>query len=227
MSGLIYAVLWVCCRIVAKVCLRYHVSGTEHIPRHGGVLFAANHASYVDIPLLGCAIPRRVYFLGRANLFPHPWLKKALRALGWIPLRTDRLDRYALDEAVSKIKAGYPVVIFPEGTRTPHGQLQPGKPGIGLIVAKAQCPVIPAYIAGSYHVWPAGKTRLRCHPVAVRFGPPVEFTVDGARVAGKDFYCRVSTTIMNRIAELGQVPPPERMKTSPGVSRSTASRVNQ
>ncbi|RMH31430.1 MAG: 1-acyl-sn-glycerol-3-phosphate acyltransferase [Nitrospirae bacterium] len=228
MSGLIYGALWICCRVIAKLCFRYHVFGAEHIPRKGGVLFAANHASYVDIPLLGCAIPQRVYFLGRSNLFPHPLVRKALQALGWIPLRTDRFDRHAFAEAIAKIQAGKSVVIFPEGTRSPDGRLQPGKPGIGHIVAATRCPVVPVYLKGTYQVWPAGTMRVRCHPVAVHFGEPLEFashdTIDER--ARKERYRAIGTIVMNRIAELGQVPPPEKRKsTTHGSSSPEPSRM--
>lgn len=219
MSGLIYGILWICCRVVAKLCFRYHIFGAEHIPRKGGVLFAANHASYVDIPLLGCAIPRRVYFLGRSNLFPYPLVGRALRALGWIPLRTNRFDRYAFDDAIAKIQAGKSVVIFPEGTRSPDGRLQPGKPGIGHIVAATRCPVVPVYLKGTYQVWPVGKTRVRCHPVSVHFGQPLKFSLhDKDGQTRKDVYRSISTTVMNRIAELGQVSPPEEIHDPHGSS---------
>lgn len=181
--------------------------GKEHIPREGGVLFAANHASYMDIPLLGCGIPRRVTFLGRSNLFPNPFVNWTLRTLGWIPLKTDRLDRQAFGEAVSCLKAGKPVVIFPEGTRTQDGHLHAGKPGIGMIVAETNCPVIPAYISGTYQVLPMGSPWFRLHPVTVHFGEPMEFS-PSTRERPREFYRYVSSTVMTRIAELGQVPSP-------------------
>jgi 1-acyl-sn-glycerol-3-phosphate acyltransferase len=68
---------------------------------HGGLLIASNHASYLDIPLLGCGIPRRVWYMGRHDLFPIPLLNGLLQALGWIPLRVGRLDRDAFSKAVA------------------------------------------------------------------------------------------------------------------------------
>ncbi len=207
MSGLFYGILWLFFNLFSRVFLRYRTTGQEHIPRKGGVLIAANHASYSDIPLLGCGIPRRVTFLGRATLFPNRFFNWALRSLGWIPLKTDRIDRKAFGEAISLINDGKPVVIFPEGTRSQDGHLQKGKPGIGVIVAETQCPVIPAYISGSRSVLPMGSTRLRLHPVTIHFGEPIVFSSSpGERP--REFYGYVSTTVMTRIAELGQVPYP-------------------
>lgn len=193
---------------MAWIFFRYRSIGSDSIPPTGGILVAANHASYLDIPLLGCGIRRRVAFLGRANLFPNPILNWILRTMGWIPLRTDRLDRQAFREAVMLLKAGRPVVIFPEGKRTLNGQLQPGKPGIGAIVAEAGCRVVPAYVSGTYQVLPTGAAWVRWHPVTVTFGKPIDFSHDSQVHSGKLFYHHVSRTVMGRIAELGHVAPP-------------------
>ncbi|WP_447970513.1 lysophospholipid acyltransferase family protein [Nitrospira sp. M1] len=207
MSGLVYACIWAAFNILGRLCFRYRVHGARHIPKRGGVLFAANHASYVDIPFLGCGIPRRVSFLGRANLFAHPLLHWMLRKIAWIPLKTNRLDRPAVNEAVSRLKAGKSVVIFPEGTRTPHGGLQEGKPGIGLILSEAQCPVVPAYIGGTFEVLPMGSARLRLKPIHIHFGEPMTFPYQEGEEP-KAYYRTVSDAVMARIAELGQVSAP-------------------
>ena len=146
-------------------------------------------------------------FLGRATLFPNRFFNWALRSLGWIPLKTDRIDRKAFGEAISLLKAGKPVVIFPEGTRSQDGHLKKGKPGIGVIVAETQCLVIPAYVCDSHKALPMGATRRRMHPVTIHFGEPLEFS-SSSDERPREFYDYVSTTVMTRIAELGQVPYP-------------------
>ena len=205
MSTIVYGILWVLCRSLSRLFLRYRTNGIENIPRTGGVLIAANHASYSDIPLLGCGIRRRLFYLGRANLFPNPVVNWILRSLGWIPLRPERWDRKAFQQAVDLLNAGNAVVIFPEGTRTPDGNLQPGKPGIGMIVAEAQCPVIPVYLDGTFQVLPMGATWLRLHPVAVKFGTAIDFRSDIGRLEGKELYKHISQTVMDRIADLRRV----------------------
>jgi len=217
-SGFFYAILWLLFNLFSRVFLRFRTVGTEHIPRKGGVLFAANHASYVDIPLLGCGIPRRVTFMGRANLFPHRFYNWAFRSLGWIPLKTNRIDRKAFGEAIAYLKAGKPVVIFPEGTRSQDGHLNEGKPGIGVIVAETQCSVIPAYISGSYQVLPMGSVRLRLHPIAIHFGEPLVFSSPVSE-RSREFYDYVSSTVMTRIAELGRVPYPYKQESPKSASQ--------
>ena len=202
MSVLVYGILWILSRVVGRVFLRYRTRGVEHVPAAGGVLLAANHASYADIPLLGCGVRRRLFYLGRANLFPWPLAGRLLRSLGWIPLKPGRWDRKAFRSAVDLLKAGKAVVIFPEGTRTPDGALQAGKPGIGVIVAEAQCPVVPVYLRGTYQVLPMGASWVRRHPVEVSFGKSMDFRGECQRYQGKELYQRISQTVMARIAEL-------------------------
>jgi 1-acyl-sn-glycerol-3-phosphate acyltransferase len=195
-------------RAVSRVCFRARTTGTEHIPKDGGLLIAANHASFLDIPLLGSCIPRRVAFLGRQDLFPIPGLNPLLQWLGWIPIRHDRLDRTGFGRAMELINEGKAVVIYPEGTRTRTGSLGPGKPGLGTIVAETRCSVLPAYIGGTFEALPMGSSRLRFRPVWVAFGKPIDFSADLSRYGKKEFYRHVSQTVMDRIADLGHAGPP-------------------
>jgi len=188
------------------MCFRYRVVG--QVPKRGGLLIAANHASYFDIPLLGCGMRRRAWYLGRSDLFPVPGLKGILRWLGWIPLKLGRLDRQAFDKAIALIKQGKVVVIFPEGARSLDGRLREAKAGLGMIVAQTGCPVVPAYLDGTFEVLPTGSKRPRCHPVTVRFGEPLQFPKTGQDGESKKFYQDVSRMVMARIAALGEVEPP-------------------
>ncbi|MEC4891175.1 MAG: lysophospholipid acyltransferase family protein [Nitrospira sp.] len=210
MSGALYGILWVLVRSVARVLFRYRVEG--ELPKTGGVLVAANHASYVDIPLLGCGMTRRAWYLGRSDLFPVPVLNQLLQALGWIPLRLGRLDREAFGKAISLIQAGKVVVIFPEGGRTLDGHLRQPKAGIGIIVSQTGCPVVPAYLKGTFDVLPTGAKWLRFRPVTVKLGAPLTFEKghpkEHDKGDAKRFYQLVSRTVITQIAALGNVPPP-------------------
>jgi 1-acyl-sn-glycerol-3-phosphate acyltransferase len=128
-----------------------------------------------------------------------------LRSLGWIPLKPDRWDRKAFQQAIDLLNAGNAVVIFPEGTRTPDGTLQPGKLGMGVIVAESQCSVIPVFLDGTYQVLPMNASWLRLHPVNVSFGVPIDFRKDIENLEGKELYKHISQTVMDRIADLRRV----------------------
>lgn len=203
MSSVLYAILWVLARTVARLFFGFRVVGS--VPKQGGLLVAANHASYFDIPLLGCGMFRRAWYLGRSDLFV-PGVKGILQWLGWIPLKLGRLDRKAFDRAIALIKAGKVVVIFPEGGRSLDGRLRNAKAGLGMIVAQTGCPVVPAYLKGTFDVLPTGAKRPRFHPVSVSFGPPLSFPAENTQT--KAFYQEVSRIVMERIAALGGVAPP-------------------
>jgi 1-acyl-sn-glycerol-3-phosphate acyltransferase len=207
-TGVAYGILWALTRAIGWICFRYRVEG--QIPRKGGLLVAANHASYLDIPLLGCGMDRRAWYLGRSDLFPVPVLSGILKSLGWIPVRLGRIDREAFGKAIGLIQAGEVVVIFPEGGRSQDGRLRPPKAGIGVIVSQTGCPVVPAYIKGTFDVLPRGARWPRWRRVTVRFGPPLTFETTGRKekAENKQFYELVSRTVIEQIAALGEVPPP-------------------
>ena len=206
MSSFVYGILWVLARTIGWCCFRYRVVGA--VPRTGGFIVAANHASYVDIPLLGCGMRRRAWFLGRSDLFPVPGLKAICQWLGWIPLKAGRFDRDAFGKAVALIKAGQVVVIFPEGSRSLDGRLHSAKPGIGMLVAQTGCPVVPVYIKGTFDVLPPGTMWPHFRPVTILYGDSLAFPRDGEDEDAKQFYQKVSRTVMDRIASLGAVESP-------------------
>ena len=216
---LLYWVAWVVVRALARVLFRLEVTGVHHIPKHGGVVIAANHASYLDIPILGCGMPRRVSFMGRMDLFSGP-VGALMRHLGWIPIRRERVDRKGFDEAIRRVKAGQAVVIYPEGGRTEDGTLQAAKPGVGMIVAATGCPVVPAFLDGTYEVLPPGARWIRLRPVRVRFGAPLDFSGLLEEEAGEDkkkaLYQGISEEIMDRIAGLGRQQAPSAAGRSGG-----------
>lgn len=211
MSGVIYWLLWLLFNGLARLVFQFKTEGAQNFPKTGGVIVAANHASYLDIPLLGCAIPRRVFFLGRNNLFPNRCLNWTLQKLGWIPLKTHQLDRKAFGKALSHLQAGEPVVIFPEGSRTEDGSLHLGKPGLGYLVAESHFQVIPAYISGTFKVLPIRSRWPKVHPIKIILGKPLKFNKDEG-VSSKAFYEKVSVSVMNHIARLGGISPPNQKR---------------
>jgi 1-acyl-sn-glycerol-3-phosphate acyltransferase len=202
----LYWTLWIIVRGFARLFFHLQVSGQDHIPRTGGVLIAANHASYLDIPILGCALPRRASFIGRMDLFAGI-VGSILRYLGWIPIRRGQVDRKAFDEAVRRLKAGQLVVIYPEGSRSQDGRLQLAKPGVGMMAAAAGCPVVPALLDGTYDALPPDAKWIRFRPIRVAFGKAMDFSAvpkTDSEDRNKLLYQHMSQEIMDRIAELRQ-----------------------
>lgn len=196
-----YAAAYRLCLPLARAWLSYEVLGREHLPAAGGVLVAANHASYLDIPLIGLALPRMAHFMGKSELFDHPLSGWLYRRLGGFAIRRGRQARDGLDEAIRHVRGGRVVVMFPEGGRNAHGRLGRPLPGIGLIVAQSNVPVVPAYIAGAAAALPVGGWLPRPHPVTVAFGAPIDFS-NTISHSGREDYRAISDGVMARIADL-------------------------
>jgi len=201
--GFCRRVLW----LVLRIKLPIRIYGLENIPVSGGVLMASNHASYLDPPLIGSPVKKRmVRFMARDTLFKNRFISWIYYNIGVVPLSRDRGDIGAIKLAIHMLKSGQCVVLFPEGTRTQDGNLQPAKNGIGFLIYKAGVPVVPVYLAGSFEAFPKGAKKIRRYPVSVYYGkpiPPEELTITNSE--GKPDFETISNLVMSRIAALKPV----------------------
>ena len=111
----------------------------------------------------------------------------------------------ALKAVIRMVRAGQTTIVFPEGSRTLDGNLQPAQPGLGLIIAKTMAPVVPMRIFGAFEAFPRGGKRIRALPVRVKIGPPVFFsaqTLGEIGGEGRDLYQRLSEHVMSAIAAI-------------------------
>ncbi|MBF0388035.1 MAG: 1-acyl-sn-glycerol-3-phosphate acyltransferase [Candidatus Omnitrophica bacterium] len=150
--------------------------GRENIPKAGGCIYASNHESNIDPVLLPVVSPRRIRFLAKDSLFSHPVLGALIRFGGGIPLKRGSADRGALTEVLQSLKDGWPVLIFPQGTR---GGEKP-QAGVGFLAVKSGVPVVPIFIDGSAMVLPKGARFPKRTLVKVYFGKPLTFSPDVA-----------------------------------------------
>ncbi|MBN1526014.1 MAG: 1-acyl-sn-glycerol-3-phosphate acyltransferase [Candidatus Omnitrophica bacterium] len=188
------------CWVIIKVYFRCTVLGRGNAPLKGAFIFASNHASFLDPFLLGTSISRPLYYMARETLFARPAGGWILRKIHAFPVNREGGDLSAMRQALRLLGEGKPLVMFPEGTRTQDGSLQGGKAGIGLIVAKAGVPVLPAYIEGSFKAWPRGARAMKPYRIKVYIGKPLYF--NSSSYKGKDGYQRISEEIMGSITEL-------------------------
>lgn len=197
-----YFIGWSLFLIFFKFYLGFTVIGRENVPKRGAFIFASNHSSYFDPPLLGTSVYRSLNYMAQEDLFKVPFLGWALRRVHSFPVARDESDFAAIRQSLKLLDAGKPLVIFPEGGRSQDGSLKTGKPGIGFIAAKSGVAVVPAYISGSFKALPKGMKTLRRHPVSVYIGKPVYFGKNEFGAKGRGAYQAISDKIMERIAEL-------------------------
>jgi 1-acyl-sn-glycerol-3-phosphate acyltransferase len=170
---------------------RPHVTGREHVPATGPVIFASNHLSFIDSIAIPTVAPRKVHYLAKAEYFTGTgitgWFSRTMfSALGALPVEreTHRAAQEALDTALAVLKDGEGFGIYPEGTRSRDGKLARGKTGVAWLALTADCPVVPVAVKGTDKVQPVGAKWPRLHRITVTFGEPLTFP-EFAGQAGK------------------------------------------
>ena len=188
-------------RLLARLFFGFRIIHRERAIQTGPVILASNHQSFFDPPLAGNACNRAIYFLAKKSLMDVPILGWLLPKLNVIPVNLEG-DRSALKALIRILSAGECALVFPEGTRTPDGKLQPAQPGVGLVIAKTRAPVVPMRIFGAYDAWPIhGKIRLG-PKITIVVGEPIYFSDTDFVGHGKDLYARLSQRVMDAIAAL-------------------------
>lgn len=174
--------------------------GLEHIPLRGGLLVVSNHQSYLDPVLVACYVRRPVCFFAKSYLFTNPLFGWLISSLHSFPVHQGRSsgDRAAIEEAIRRLKAGYALNIYPEGTRSSDGEIAHIHGGTALVARRANVPIVPAVIDGAFGAWPRTRKLFRRHPVQVMYGPVLK--TDGMKA---DEVTRlIDSTLRKMAAEL-------------------------
>ncbi len=196
-------------RSLARVAWDLKIFNVERVPATGPVILACNHVSFADPPLVGVGIPRPTHFLARDTLFRNPVFGAWLRSLNSIPVDRDGGGAGGLRAVLGVLERQGMIVLFPEGTRSADGRLQPARPGVGLIALKSGAPVVPVRLFGLHEAW--GRHRKLPGPgrVIIKYGHPLRLDAENGRMTGwKGVPTRgrnqwVAERIMEAIQELG------------------------
>jgi 1-acyl-sn-glycerol-3-phosphate acyltransferase len=187
------------CRLTALVVFRVRCQNRQRVPDVGGGLVLSNHQSHLDPVLIGLACDRRLNFLARQSLFgfaPFRWLIESLDA---IPIDREGSGLGGLKETLRRLKRDELVLIFPEGTRTPDGEVQAFKPGFVALARRAGKPLAPVGIDGAFASWPRSRWLPRPAVIHIEFGAPLS----PAEVAALDDQALVQE-IESRVRECQQ-----------------------
>ena len=206
--NLSYFIGWSLFRLMYSTYFRWRHYNAERVPLSGPVILASNHASFLDPPLVGSALKRPINYLARESLFKLPGVGALLRSWQAVPVDRDGGTGKGLKRILERLEAGGGIILFPEGTRTADGNLQPARAGVGLAVIKSTAPVIPARVFGTYQAFGRHRTLPRPHRVIVKFGEPMLFAELRAEAAAcskqrlKQIYQQGADQIMAEIAKL-------------------------
>lgn len=185
---------------IAKTFFNYRVIGAENMIEEGPCIIAANHCSYLDPPLVGIACQRAIHYLARKTLLDWPVLGPIFPQLNVIPVDQENPERSALMGIIRVVRGGGAALIFPEGSRSPDGELQPAQPGIGLIAAKTGAPIVPVLVEGSFAAFPRGAKWPRRENVTVRIGTPMSIASEATE--GRDSYGAIAAKSVEAISSL-------------------------
>ncbi len=170
----VYRAAWYLARSLLHLLFGYRVEGAEKVPKVGPVILAANHLSILDPIAIGAGVGRPVSFLARADVFRLPLLSWLLPRLYAIPVERGTGDLAAVKNAIRALEKGMAFGIFPEGTRSRSGKLQPFKTGVAAIALRTGAWVVPVAVMGTEEAWPVGKKFFRFRrPIRVVYGEPI------------------------------------------------------
>src|ERR1022692_667161 len=206
--NLSYRIGWLGFRLMYAGYFRWRVFNPERVPEPGAVILASNHASFLDPPLVGAGLKRGINYLARESLFRFPGIGALLRSWSAVPVDRDGGGAAGLRAILDRLLAGGGIILFPEGTRTRDGNLQPARSGIGLVVVKSTAPVVPVRVFGTYEAYGRHVKFPRPKRIAVKYGRPLNFeklraeakVCDKARL--KIIYQEVADEILAAIAKL-------------------------
>lgn len=165
---------------LVHVLARLKVYGKQRVPRHGGVVLACNHFSWVDPPALGAACPRTINYMAKIEAHAAPGLGQLIRLFGCYPVRRGESDRDAVRTMRRIVAEGGALGMFAEGTRQRSGVPGPVQAGSAMVALQEDVPIVPAAVHGS-HAWRLGSRT----PVSIAWGEPLRF--DGLPRSGKGY----------------------------------------
>lgn len=199
---IVYNIFYNLAKLLARMIFSMRVIHPERMVESGPLLIAVNHSSFFDPPLAGICSRRGVYYLARKTLLKWPFFGPLFPAMNVIPVERDGNDMSALREVIKKVKDGNAVLLFPEGTRSVDGHLQPARAGIGLVIAKTGAPVLPMRIFGAYEAFPKNAHRFQLSQITVVIGEPIRFTAKEISNTSRETYQLLSNRVMEAIGAL-------------------------
>ncbi len=151
------------------------VTGLDKIDMSKPHVYAVNHASALDIPVLYVYLPFQFRIVFKKELLAYPVVGWQLKRSGQVCIDQQKPTNSiaAIRSAVKSLKAGMPLVIYPEGGRTPDGEIKPFLPGAFFLAIKAQVDIVPVALVGTYELLPMNTYHIKCRPLEMRVGEPI------------------------------------------------------
>ena len=177
-------------------------SGLHNIPKSGPIIFASNHSSFYDPPVIGIKSPRPIHYLARDTLFKG-FFGECLHAIGTIPIARGTADVTSIKAIFKALKKGEATAIFPEGTRSLDGSLQDPQAGTGMIAIKSKATVVPTRIFGAFEAFGRNeKFPTLNKPIHILYGEPLSYEALDPGKEHPERYLEASKKIMHAIDKI-------------------------
>jgi 1-acyl-sn-glycerol-3-phosphate acyltransferase len=188
---------------MARLWLRLERVHLERVPAEGAFLIASTHTSHLDPMLLGPACGREAYYLARTGIMRVPGVGHWCRHFNTIAIRRGQSDRQALKACRQALQAGWPLVFFPEGTRSLDGRLGPIQGGFAMILEGLDIPYLPVVMQDTFRAFPRGAWMVRPAKTRIVFGEPARLPERQVGEASRDYHARCAADLERRWRDLG------------------------
>jgi long-chain acyl-CoA synthetase len=201
----LYAIAAALARLMFRLC----VIGKDSLPAEGRIVLTPNHASYLDPILLSAAFSlgelRQTSWVGWSGIMlAGPFMRLVTRTAGILPIDPDRDPGAALDLVDKALETKNRLVWFPEGRRSPTGEVTDFLPGIALVLERTGAKAVPVHIDGSYEAWPRSRALPRPHKVTIRFGTPIGADELAARGKDANRHKAIARALQDAVVEVGR-----------------------
>lgn len=188
-------------RGITSVLCQVERKQLQQIPTHGPLILVCNHINFLDAPLVFSHLqPRPLTGFAKAETWDNPWTAALFNVFGAIPLRRGEADMDAMHEGLRALEQGKILAIAPEGTRSGHGRLQQGRPGVVLMALRSGAPLLPLVFWGNESIY-TNLRRLRRTPFHFRVGSPFILDPGGEKVT-REVRQEMTYEIMCQLAQL-------------------------
>lgn len=197
-----YAFVRTLVTVFCRTWCRMRIEGREHVPATGAFLLAPVHRSILDTPIASGITRRRMRFMGADKYWKKAWFGRVLTALGAFPVTRGSADREALKRCITVLRAGEPLVLFPEGERKEGPLVEPLFDGATFVASKAGAPIIPVGIAGSDRAMRKGARFIKPRRVHVVVGAPITVATDEHGRASREMLRAASQQLHDELQRL-------------------------
>jgi long-chain acyl-CoA synthetase len=203
--------------VLARLMFRLEVIGKDNLPANDRIVLTPNHASYLDPILLAAAFNLRelqkTCWVGWSGIvLAGPIMRLVTRTAGILPIDVDRDPGAALILVDKALETKNRLVWFPEGRRSPTGEITDFLPGIALVLERTGAKAVPVHISGTYEAWPRSRAVPRPHKVTIRFGAPVSADELAEHGEGANRHARIAHALQKEVVTLANGRLPERIR---------------